>query len=134
MVDLEGIVMADALRTCRTVSDFERYLEANLGPQLGSWANFGVIDASGKAWLFEVHNHGFEKHDAVAAPSGYLVNTNFARSGKPGEGMGYLRCERASELLAETADLLTTRHTPAEFATHQNVLAERALETLAGIR
>ncbi|UCC74605.1 MAG: hypothetical protein JSV86_08665 [Gemmatimonadota bacterium] len=103
MEDLEGIIMADALRTCRSVDDFERQLEANLGPNLGSWANFGVIDADGKAVIFEVHNHGYEKHDAAAAERSYLVNTNFARSGAPGEGAGYLRFERASRLFDELA-------------------------------
>lgn len=103
MEDLEGIVMADALRTCRTVDDFEHYLESNLGPSLGAWANFGVIDADGKAYLFEVHNHGYEKHDAAAVEAGYLVNTNFARSGAPDEGAGYLRFERASRLFDQFA-------------------------------
>ncbi|MGD2155122.1 MAG: hypothetical protein PVG79_17790, partial [Gemmatimonadales bacterium] len=98
MEDLEGIVMADALRSCRTVADFERYLEANLGPGLGAWANFGVIDAEGRALLFEVHNHGYEKHDAAVADAGYLVNTNFALSGAENEGAGYLRFERANRL------------------------------------
>ena len=100
MEDLEGIIMADALRTCRGVEDFERYLQTNLGPDLGSWANFGVIDADGKAYIFEVHNHGYEKLDADAAESKYLVNTNFSRSGEEGEGAGYLRFERASRLFA----------------------------------
>lgn len=98
MEDLEGIIMADALRTCRSVEDFERYLQTNLGPDLGSWANFGVIDANGEAFLFEVHNHGYEKLDAAAAEASFLVNTNFSRSGEEGEGAGYLRFERASQL------------------------------------
>ena len=96
--DREGIIMADALRTCRTVDDFQRYLEANLGPALGSLANFGVIDGDGGAALFEVDNHDIERIDVANAPGGYLVNTNFARSGAEGEGEGYLRFERASEL------------------------------------
>ncbi len=96
--DHEGIIMADALRTCRTVDDFERYLEANLGPELGAQTNIGVIDAAGGAAIFEVHNHGIERIDAAEQPSAYLVNTNFARSGDEGEGEGYLRFERASEL------------------------------------
>ncbi|MBD3870288.1 MAG: succinylglutamate desuccinylase/aspartoacylase family protein, partial [Acidobacteria bacterium] len=96
--DREGIIQADALRTCRTVDDFQRYLEANLGPELGGQTNIGVFDADGGAALFEVHNHGFERIDAADQPSGYLVNTNFARSGEDGEGEGYIRFERASEL------------------------------------
>ena len=96
--DREGIIMADALRTCRTVDDFERYLEANLGPALGGQTNIGVIDADGGAALFEIHNHGVERIDAADQPSDYLVNTNFARSGAEGEGEGYIRFKRASEL------------------------------------
>lgn len=98
MSDLEGIIMADALRTCRTVEDFEKYIQANLGSDLGSRANYGVMDASGDAFLYEVHNHGYEKFDAASTPDGYLVVTNFARSGKRNEGAGYIRFERAKRL------------------------------------
>jgi hypothetical protein len=117
MEDLEGIVMADALRICQTVEDFEQYITANLGPALGSWANFGVFDACGKACLFEVHNHGYEKIDVAKANGHYLVNTNFARSGTPGKGDGYLRCDRACQLFEafepNRVDFKTilTRHT-----------------------
>ena len=100
MKDLEGQIMSDALRTCRSVDDFQAYLEKNLGAALGSQANFGVFDAAGRAALFEEHNHGFQKMDAAAAPGGYLVNTNFSRSGPKGRGAGNLRFERVSALLA----------------------------------
>ncbi len=98
MKDLEGQIMADALRTCRTADDFEQYLERNLGPTLGSWANFGVIDAEGNAVIFEVYNHGYKKYNAADASEKYLVNSNFARSGKEAKGAGYLRFEQATVL------------------------------------
>lgn len=98
MHDLEGRIMADALRTCRTVDDFEGYIKKNLGDTLGSWANFGVIDSAGNAVIFEVHNHGYKKFNSADTPEKYLINTNFARSGKTGKGQGYLRFERASAL------------------------------------
>ena len=98
MRDLEGIIMADALRTCRTVMDFARYLENRKGPDLGSQATFGVMDAAGRAWLFEVHNHGFTVHDADKEERDYIVVTNFARSGPEKEGAGYLRFARATRL------------------------------------
>ncbi|WP_306599696.1 hypothetical protein [Geothrix sp. 21YS21S-2] len=97
--DGEGAIMGDALRLCRTVADFEAWLEANKGRGLGSQANFGVLDAEGRAFLFEVHNHGFTKIDAALCPDRLQVNTNFARSGKPGKGAGYLRFDRASALV-----------------------------------
>jgi hypothetical protein len=101
MKDLEGTIMADALRTCSTVDDFERYIQENLGPSLGSLANFGVLDAEGGAALFEVSNHTCKKYLAADAPEKYIVNTNFARSGETGTGAGYLRFERASQLFRE---------------------------------
>lgn len=103
MADLEGGIMADALRTCRTVDDFERYLAANLGPELGSLANFGVVDGADGAAVFEVHNHGFARLDAAAGPDGRLVVTNFARTGTANEGAGYLRFERATALFTALA-------------------------------
>lgn len=102
--DEEGTIMADALRTCRTVDDFRAYLASNTGPHLGSLANFGVMDADGRTLLFEVHNHGFTVIDAAEQPSGYLVNTNFARSGAGEEGAGYLRFKRASQLVEAIDD------------------------------
>ncbi len=99
--DLEGSIMADALRTCRSVADFEFYLKRNLGETLGSWANFGVIDGNGNAILFEVHNHGYRKFDSRETAEKYLINSNYARSGLDGKGQGYLRFEQASRLFQE---------------------------------
>jgi len=98
--DLEGFLMADALRKCRTISDFEKLVIANLGQNLGVESNFGVIDANGKAMLFEIHNHGYKKFDPAAAPEKYLINTNYSRSGSADKGAGYLRFERATQLFA----------------------------------
>lgn len=100
MKDLEGQIMADALRTCRTVDDFEGYLRKNLGINLGSLANFGVIDGKGNAVIFEVHNHGISKLEAADAENKYLINTNFARSGEPVDGKGFLRFEQATRLFS----------------------------------
>jgi hypothetical protein len=100
MEDLEGMVMADALRTCATAADFEAYLEKRLGSQLGCRTNFCVIDAAGNAVIFEVFNRGYRKFSAADAPEKYLVNTNYSRSGTPNRGSGYLRFERESRVLA----------------------------------
>lgn len=105
--DLEGLIMSEALRTCRTVDDFEQTIKKNLGSNLGSWANFGVIDSDGNAVIFEVHNHGYKKYDAATAPEKYLINSNFARSGQEGKGAGYLRFERAEALFKEIPGKIT---------------------------
>jgi len=98
--DLEGRVMADALRTCGSVEDFQRFLTSRLGPSLGCQTNFVVIDARGGAAIFETHNHGFERLDADTVQSGCLLNTNFSRSGTPDKGAGYLRFDRERALFA----------------------------------
>ncbi|MBP1653825.1 MAG: hypothetical protein H6Q28_381, partial [Bacteroidetes bacterium] len=96
--DLEGHVMGDALRTCATVDDFEQYLKRNLGPGLGSWTNYCVIDARGGAAIFETHNKGYVRLPADTAVGGCLLNTNFSRSGRANEGAGYLRFDREERL------------------------------------
>jgi hypothetical protein len=115
--DLEGHVMADALRSCATADDFENYLKANLGAGLGVQANFCVIDAKGGAAIFETHNHGYQRLDAAAAPEKYLLNTNFSRSGKADKGAGYLRFDRENELF---------RAVPAGKLTHGFILQTAA--------
>ena len=98
--DLEGFLIADALRKCRTIDDFETLVRTNLGQNLGVESNFGVIDAAGNAMLFEIHNHGFKKFDPANVPEKYLINTNFSRSGRIDKGAGYMRFARATELFA----------------------------------
>ena len=115
--DREGEVMADALRTCATADDFERYLAANLGSGLGCQTNFCVIDARGGAAIFETHNHGYRRLEARDAPEGYLLNTNFSRSGTPDEGAGYLRFDRERDLF---------RTVPAGRLTHDFILQTAA--------
>jgi len=99
--DQEGTIMADALRTIASIGDFEKFLQQKLGPNLGAQTNFVVTDASGEVSIFELHNHGFKKLSVNESPKQYLVNTNFSRSGAPGEGVGYLRFERATNLIEQ---------------------------------
>jgi len=101
MKDMEGTIMADALRKCSSVADFEKYIQENLGPSLGSLANFGVLDAAGETALFEVSNRSYKKYLAADFAEKYLINTNFASSGEAQTGAGYLRFERASQLFRE---------------------------------
>jgi hypothetical protein len=102
--DQEGAIMADALRLCRTADDFEEYLKENTGRELGSRANFGVIDAVGGAAVFEVHNNGYDRIDAADTPGKHVLVTNFSRSGEADEGRGYVRFERLTELFRDDGD------------------------------
>ena len=81
-MDKEGILMTNALRTCRTVDDFARLLDTYKRP-MGVEANFGVIDASGNGAYFETNNHSYVRYDLKDAPQGVLVRTNYSHSGRP---------------------------------------------------
>jgi hypothetical protein len=59
------------------------------------------MDGEGNVILLEANNHAYSKIDVATAPGGYLVNTNFSRSGTPQKGAGYLRFERVTVLLQQ---------------------------------
>lgn len=98
-----GTFMKLALETCATVSEFEQLLiDTNIPGRL-TLANYGVIDATGAAAIFETGNHSYTKYDAndpEVAPQGFVVRTNFALTGD-GSGGEYERYDRATELITE---------------------------------
>lgn len=98
--DREGIVMARALASCRTVDDFEALLEA-LPKPLGVRTNFGCIDAEGHGAYFETDDYRWTRYDVDDAPGGVLIRTNYSMSGAPDEGMGYIRYSNVEYLLKE---------------------------------
>lgn len=97
-MDREGVVMKLALEHCVTVDDFERLLQS-LPKPMGVEANFGVIDAKGNGAYFETGNYTYKKYDLADVPGGVLVRTNFSHSGRPDDGMGYVRYGNAKHLL-----------------------------------
>lgn len=98
-MDHEGEVMSLALGCCRTVADFESLLKKMPKP-LGVEANFGVIDAEGGAAYFETDNWSFRRYDVSDSGEGYLIRTNYSKSGREMEGYGYVRESNAEKLLA----------------------------------
>jgi len=90
-------VMTEALRSCRTLDDFARLLEAWPKPRAIE-ANFGVVDALGGAAYFEVGDTKVTRYDVE--PGGWLVRSNFSFSGRPGEGSGMARYETAEYLMS----------------------------------
>ncbi len=95
--DREGIVMTEALRSCRTVADFELCLE-RLPKPLGVQANFGVIDAQGGAAYFETSDYTWVRYDVASAPGGMVIRSNYSFSGQDGAGYGYIRYNTADSL------------------------------------
>ena len=97
-MDREGYVMTIALRSCRTIGDFEKLLE-QLPRPMGVEANFGVIDATGNGAFFETNNDSFVRFDLADAKDNVLVRTNYSHAGRKGQGMGYVREDDANCLL-----------------------------------
>lgn len=112
VVDREGVVMALALRKCRTVADFANMLDSLPRP-MGVQANFGVIDAEGNAAYFETSDHGYKRFGvgSEGEPTA-LIRTNFSVSGNDSTGMGYIRYNNAHFLLDSVieASALTPEH------------------------
>jgi len=106
LTGLEGRIMKEALSTCKTLADFEAYLNA-LPKPTGLEANFGVIDAQGGAAFYEVGHETIVKLDAndpTIAPFGYIIRGNYSHTGRLGnESGGYIRYNTASELFYEKA-------------------------------
>ena len=98
---LEGKIIKEALASCKTIQDFEKYLD-NLPIPTRLEANFGVIDAQGGAAMYELNNKGYVKFDAndpKVAPFGYIIRTNYSFTGSFGEeSSGYLRYNTTNEL------------------------------------
>ena len=99
-MDHEGKLMHQALKVCKTVQDFEHFLDTLQRPMRVE-ANFGVIDAFGGAAYFETKNDRYFKkdvNDTALAPKGYLIYTNFSFEGRKDEGLGYIRYDNATEI------------------------------------
>lgn len=112
-MDREGYLMTIALRSCRTVDDFQQLLETLPRP-MGVEANFGAIDAEGNGAYFETNNHSFTRFDLKDAPGHVLIRTNYSHSGRDNEGYGFIREANAEYLLrpyietqSVTAEVLT---------------------------
>lgn len=100
--DREGIVMARALSTCRSLADFEHLLDT-LPKPMGVQANFGVIDADGNAAYYETDDYTYRRFLLDDAPEGYIIRTNYSVSGTPDTGYGYIRFDNAAHFIAPAA-------------------------------
>lgn len=102
-MDREGEFMFNALGVCESLCDFENYLDT-LSRPMGVEANFGVIDAEGGAAYYEVNNHTWVKFDvnnSEVAPMGYMVETNFSRTGRIEDRLGVERFYTAEAIFGE---------------------------------
>jgi len=110
-----GELMRYALGSCSTVKEFEKLLVKTNENGRRTRANFGLIDATGAAVIFETSGKEywrFDTNDEVQAPKGYLIRTNFSFTG--GGTTGLDRYKRTKSL---TEDLYQKN-----ILTHQNII------------
>ena len=96
--DREGFIMAKALAICAGVDDFAALLDS-LPKPLGVQTNFGVIDAAGNGAYFETDDYKYQRFNLADAPGGVLIRTNYAYSGTPDQGKGYIRHDNVKKVL-----------------------------------
>lgn len=108
-------VMYSTLSTCSRLEDFEVLLtDMQLVDSIVP-ANFGLIDAYGGAAFYEVGYKTWVKYDvndSGLAPDGYMVYTNFSKSGNEDLKRGYVRYLTASNIIGEaliTGEKITPR-------------------------
>jgi hypothetical protein len=98
----EGAFMKLALQSCVSVGDFQALLEKTNAGGRDVSANFGVIDAGGGACYFEAGTHSYKRFNAddpLLGGRGILVRTNYSESADLEKGTGFLRRDRAAQLL-----------------------------------
>jgi hypothetical protein len=83
-------LMGFALGNCITVEEFERILDSTNVSGRQTHGNFGVIDSTGGAAIFETAGYEywkFDANDSTVAPDGYVLRTNFAFNGDAKNGL-----------------------------------------------
>ncbi len=101
-MDKEGLLMAIALRHCRSVDDFAQLLDTLPRP-LGVEANFGVFDADGHGAYFETNNDSYRRF-SLKDDNDWIIRTNYSHGGRPNEGYGFVREANALHLLKPYAE------------------------------
>ncbi len=99
-----GELMKLALERCSDIGDFEELLEETNGRRVNP-SNLAVLDASGRAALFEAGGNSFVRFDAdnpEHAPAGLMVRANFSLSADT-SGLDTWRFRRSGQVLSPVA-------------------------------
>ena len=93
----DGTLMRSVLGNCKTVSEFQEYLDSTNNTGRSTQSNFGVIDSTGAAAIFETGGNVYHKFDANSTTNGYIIRTNFSVNG--GGSAGIERYNRSTNLI-----------------------------------
>jgi hypothetical protein len=94
-----GTLSKMALTTCKTVDEFQALLDQTNITGRTTRNNFGVIDTTGAAAIFETANYAYWRYNANDELNGYVLRTNFAFNG--GGSGGIERYYRTVQLIGD---------------------------------
>ncbi len=93
-----GALMRDVLGRCRTLAEFRHYLDSTNRTGRTTRGDFGAIDSTGEAAIFEISGDDYWEYNAKDAPHGYVIRTNFSMTG--GGSSGIERYDRSQNLVS----------------------------------
>ncbi len=93
-----GALMRDVLGRCRTLAEFRHYLDSTNRTGRITRGDFGAIDSTGEAAIFEISGNAYWEYNAKDAPDGYVIRTNFSMNG--GGSSGIERYDRSKTLVS----------------------------------
>jgi len=91
--------MLNALGKCRTIDEFQAYLDTTNIIGRTHTCNIAMIDSTGAAAIFEVGGNEYWRFDAVDDTNGFIIRTNFTLNG--GGNAGLQRYNRSSTLISD---------------------------------
>lgn len=126
-----GSLMYHALGYCKSVEEFESILIKTNQTGRKTRANFGLIDATGAAVIYETSGNNFWKYDAnnnSQSAKGYVVRTNFSFAGGSTSGLDrYNRTVSLVESLLQQNELSHQSIIKNHFRDFSNERSEKVL-------
>ncbi len=80
-------IIKHALGYCKSIDEFQEYLDSTNITGRSTTGNFAMIDSTGAASIFEVSGYEYWRFDAEDAPDGYIIRTNFTVNGGGSTGI-----------------------------------------------
>ncbi len=94
----DGEVIKYALQNCASIEEFQLFMDSTDLTGRRTPSNFGVLDSTGEASIFEAGGSSYVRWDASNEPLGFMLRANYSMSGDTTRRTGYVRYLRAVEL------------------------------------
>ena len=94
----DGEVMKYALQNYVSIEEFRHFLDSTNKTGRRTPSNFGVLDSTGEATIFEAGGYQYERFDASKESLGFMLRANYSMSGDSTHQSGLARYLRGLEL------------------------------------